>query len=46
MTGKIHAASSDGLARIWNIGLGTIEREYQGHQKAVTAIAFRDSPLN
>ena len=39
-------AASDGLARIWNLTSGTVEREYQGHQKAVTALAFRDSPTN
>lgn len=36
------AASSDGVARLWNASTGTVEREYQGHQKAVTALAFRD----
>lgn len=37
-----YAASSDGVARLWNASTGTVEREYQGHQKAVTALAFRD----
>lgn len=37
-----YAASSDGVARLWNASTGTIEREYQGHQKAVIALAFRD----
>lgn len=35
-------ASSDGIARLWNASTGIIEREYMGHQKAVTALAFRD----
>lgn len=37
-----YTASSDGVARLWNASTGVIEREYQGHQKAVTALAFRD----
>lgn len=37
-----YAASSDGIARLWNASTGIVEREYQGHQKAVTALAFRD----
>lgn len=36
------AASSDGVARLWNVATGVVEREYQGHQKAITALAFRD----
>lgn len=35
-------ASSDGIARLWNIESGEIEREYSGHQKAITALAFVD----
>ncbi|CAD1479357.1 unnamed protein product, partial [Heterotrigona itama] len=38
----IFTASSDGVARLWNVSTGAVEREYQGHQKAVTALAFRD----
>lgn len=38
-------ASSDGVARLWNVSTGAVEREYQGHQKAVTALAFRDEVL-
>ncbi|XP_011308901.1 target of rapamycin complex subunit lst8 [Fopius arisanus] len=38
----IFTASSDGVARLWNVSTGKIEREYQGHQKALTALAFRD----
>ena len=37
-----HAASSDGVARLWNVETGAVEREYNGHQKAVTSLAFRD----
>ncbi|XP_015519115.1 target of rapamycin complex subunit lst8 isoform X2 [Neodiprion lecontei] len=38
----IFTASSDGVARLWNVATGVVEREYQGHQKAITALAFRD----
>lgn len=41
----IYTASSDSVARLWNISTGIVEREYQGHQKAVTALAFRDEVL-
>lgn len=41
---EIIAASSDGYAKLWNVKTGDLEREYAGHQKAVTALAFRDSP--
>jgi G protein beta subunit-like protein len=37
-----HVASSDGVARLWNVQTGAVEREYNGHQKAVTSLAFRD----
>ncbi|CAG9828910.1 unnamed protein product [Diabrotica balteata] len=39
----IFTASSDGCARLWNVKTGAMERDYTGHQKAVTALAFRDS---
>lgn len=35
-------ASSDGMARLWNIETGNIEREYSGHSKALTALALCD----
>lgn len=35
-------ASSDGLARLWNLETGEVEKEYAGHQKAITALAFCD----
>ena len=38
----IFVASSDGSARLWKIETKNIEREYLGHSKALTAIAFRD----
>lgn len=38
----LFAASSDGTARLWKIETKTIEREYLGHSKALTAIAFKD----
>ena len=38
--------SSDGLARLWCIETGEVEREYSGHQKAVTALAFKDSTVS
>ncbi|KAK0097802.1 hypothetical protein PV326_013643 [Microctonus aethiopoides] len=42
----IFTASSDGVARLWNVTTGGIEREYQGHQKALTALAFRDQIIS
>ncbi|XP_008546807.1 target of rapamycin complex subunit lst8 [Microplitis mediator] len=41
----IFTASSDGIARLWNVNTGTVEREYQGHQKALTALAFQDQVI-
>lgn len=38
-------ASSDGMARLWDIATGTVKREYSGHQKAVTALAFADQAI-
>lgn len=38
----LFTASSDGLARLWNVETNSLERQYLGHQKAVTALAFRD----
>jgi G protein beta subunit-like protein len=38
----VFTASSDCCAKIWNIETGVMEKEYAGHQKAVTALAFRD----
>lgn len=35
-------ASSDGLARIWNINESKVEREFVGHSKAVTCLAYND----
>lgn len=40
------SASSDGIARLWNIEKGTVEREYSGHSKAITSLAFRDQIVN
>jgi len=34
--------SSDNMARLWSINTGDIKREYSGHQKAITALAFSD----
>ncbi|KAK0163103.1 hypothetical protein PV327_006812 [Microctonus hyperodae] len=42
----VFTASSDGVARLWNVTTGGIEREYQGHQKALTALAFRDQVIS
>ncbi|KAK3932554.1 Target of rapamycin complex subunit lst8 [Frankliniella fusca] len=42
----IVTASSDGIARLWNIEKGTVEREYAGHNKAITSLAFRDQIVN
>jgi target of rapamycin complex subunit LST8 len=41
----LFTASSDCIARLWKIETRTVEREYVGHQKAITAIAFRDEIL-
>ncbi|KAG8298856.1 Target of rapamycin complex subunit lst8 [Homalodisca vitripennis] len=38
----IITASSDNIARLWSVETGTVQREYTGHQKAVTALAFSD----
>ena len=37
------SASSDNMARLWNVDQGEVVREYSGHQKAVVALAFRDA---
>ncbi|KOB71970.1 putative G protein beta subunit-like protein [Operophtera brumata] len=39
------AGSSDSYARLWNVQKGTLEREYCGHQKAITALAFKDQAV-
>lgn len=36
------AGSSDSTARLWSVETGEIKREYSGHQKTISAIAFRD----
>jgi WD40 repeat protein len=36
------AASSDNVARLWNVESGEVKREYSGHQKALVSLAFRD----
>lgn len=41
----IFTSSSDGVTRLWNVPTGSLKREYAGHQKVVTAIAFRDKVL-
>lgn len=38
----IITASSDNMARLWNVNTGEVVREYVGHQKAVTCLAFKD----
>ncbi|CAN8002950.1 unnamed protein product [Ixodes hexagonus] len=35
-------ASSDSVARLWSVGPAEVKREFSGHQKALTALAFRD----
>ncbi|KAI4492738.1 hypothetical protein M0804_002529 [Polistes exclamans] len=42
----IFTASSDGIARLWNVSTGAIVREYKGHQKAVTALAFYEEAVS
>ncbi|KAF7269662.1 MTOR associated protein, LST8 [Rhynchophorus ferrugineus] len=38
----VFTASSDSFAKLWSVEKGTVERQYAGHQKAVTALSFRD----
>ncbi|XP_076030597.1 MTOR associated protein, LST8 isoform X2 [Oratosquilla oratoria] len=38
----IITASSDNNARLWSVETGEVVREYLGHQKAVSVLAFRD----
>ncbi|GBL99997.1 Target of rapamycin complex subunit lst8 [Araneus ventricosus] len=38
----LFTASSDNLARLWCIAKGEVKREYSGHSKALTALAFKD----
>ena len=37
--------SSDNVARLWAVENGEIKREFVGHRKAISALAFRDKPL-
>uniref|UniRef100_T1JHF2 Target of rapamycin complex subunit lst8 n=1 Tax=Strigamia maritima TaxID=126957 RepID=T1JHF2_STRMM len=36
-------ATSDNFARLWSVETGEVKREYSGHQKALTCLAFHDS---
>ncbi|KAF8560676.1 hypothetical protein P879_10663 [Paragonimus westermani] len=38
-------ATSDGVARLWNLETGEMPVEYKGHQRAITCMAFRDRSL-
>ncbi|KAG7156945.1 Target of rapamycin complex subunit lst8-like [Homarus americanus] len=38
----IITGSSDNTARLWSVETGEIKREYSGHQKTISAIAFKD----
>ncbi|KAK8399625.1 hypothetical protein O3P69_003586 [Scylla paramamosain] len=38
----IITGSSDNVARLWSVESGEVKREYSGHQKAISAIAFKD----
>ncbi len=40
-----HAASSDHTARLWHVDRTDPLREYRGHAKAITAIAYNDRRL-
>lgn len=42
----LFTASSDGTGRLWKLDTKDIEREYIGHQKAITALAFRDEIIS
>ena len=35
-------ASSDGIARLWHLPSNEVRKEFQGHTKALTSLAFRD----
>jgi len=39
----IVTASSDHVARLWNLRTGDVVRSYHGHQSAVTCVALNDS---
>lgn len=39
----LFTGSSDSVVRLWHVESAEMRREYTGHQKAVTAIAFSDS---
>jgi target of rapamycin complex subunit LST8 len=38
-------ASSDHVARLWNLRTGDVVRQYHGHQSAVTCVALNDSSV-
>nr|CAH8828875.1 unnamed protein product [Trichobilharzia regenti] len=38
-------ATSDGIARLWNLDTNEVPIEYKGHQRAITCMAFRDNSL-
>ncbi|XP_063700798.1 protein LST8 homolog [Culicoides brevitarsis] len=38
----LFTASSDTIGRLWRLDKKTVEREYHGHQKAITALAFKE----
>lgn len=38
----LFTASSDAMARLWKVDSKEVDRQYIGHQKAVTSLAFRD----
>lgn len=42
----LFTASSDNFARLWSLNDYKIVREYSGHQKALTCLAFRDGKAN
>lgn len=35
-------ACSDGVARLWHLPTNEVRKEFQGHSKALTSLAFRD----
>ncbi|XP_028173381.1 target of rapamycin complex subunit lst8 [Ostrinia nubilalis] len=41
----LFTGSSDSYARLWDVEKGTLEREYCGHQKPITALAFKDQAV-
>ncbi len=42
----LFTATSDNVARLWSLPTNEVKREYVGHQKPLTCLAFKDGQLN